>query len=307
MTTYTHDVLCVGHACYDLVFTVDHHPAPDEKARASAFLSCGGGTAANAAMTAAILGARTAFAGYLGSDIYGDQHLAELQAAGVDTCLVVRGVRATPISAIFVKPDGARSIVNYKGETNGLTPADLPLEVARLGDSPLGAMWPKVVLFDGHQPALALALAEWAAAQGIATVLDADTINAGNVELVRRCTLVAASERFAQDLSGAPTVETGLAALAQLAPNVVVTLGERGLIWQRGSETGALPAFAVQAVDTTGAGETFHGALAAGLAAGMDWLALLRYASAAGALCCTKHGARLGIPTAAEVERLVRG
>jgi sulfofructose kinase len=307
MTTYTHDVLCVGHACYDLVFTVDHHPAPDEKARASAFLSCGGGTAANAAMTAAILGARTAFAGYLGSDIYGDQHLAELQAAGVDTCLVVRGVRATPISAIFVKPDGARSIVNYKGETNGLTPADLPLEVARLGDSPLGAMWPKVVLFDGHQPALALALAEWAAAQGIATVLDADTINAGNVELVRRCTLVAASERFAQDLSGAPTVETGLAALAQLAPNVVVTLGERGLIWQRGSETGALPAFAVQAVDTTGAGDTFHGALAAGLAAGMDWLALLRYASAAGALCCTKHGARLGIPTAAEVERLLRG
>jgi sulfofructose kinase len=90
---------------------------------------------------------------------------------------------------------------------------------------------------------------------------------------------------------------------------VIVTLGERGLIWQRntedGTERGSLPAFAVTAVDTTGAGDAFHGALAAGLAAGMAWLPLLRYASAAGALCCTRYGARLGIPTAAEVAGLL--
>ena len=288
-------VLCVGHACYDLVFAVDHHPGPDEKARAHAFVSCGGGTAANAAMTAASLGANVAFAGYLGSDIYGDQHVAELHAAGVDTSFVVRGAQATPISAIFVKPDGARSIVNYTGDTNGLTAADVDFTAAR----------PRVVLFDGHQPALALAIAAWAQAQGIPTVLDADTVNEGNVELLRRCTLVAASERFAHDFFGVPTPEEGMAALARLSPAVVVTLSERGLIWQRGAETGALPAFAVEAVDSTGAGDTFHGALAAGLAAGMDWLPLLRYASAAGALCCTKHGARLGIPTAAEVAALL--
>lgn len=288
-------VLCVGHACYDLVFAVDHHPGPDEKIRAHAFVSCGGGTAANAAMTAASLGASVAFAGYLGSDIYGDQHLAEFHAAGVDTSLVVRGVQATPISAIFVKPDGARSIVNYTGAANWLTAADIDLTAIR----------PKVVLLDGHQPALALAIAEWAQTQGIATVLDADTVNAGSVELLRRCSLVAASERFALDFIGAPTPEAGMAGLARLSPAVVVTMSERGLIWQRGAETGALPAFAVEAVDSTGAGDTFHGALAAGVAAGMDWLPLLRYASAAGALCCTKHGARLGIPTAAEVAALL--
>lgn len=288
-------VLCVGHACYDLVFSVDHHPGPDEKARAHAFVSCGGGTAANAAMTAASLGARVAFVGYLGRDIYGDQHIAEFHVAGVNTSFVVRGAQATPISAIFVKPDGARSIVNHKGDTDGLTAVDVDFTAVR----------PKVVLFDGHQPALALAVAEWAQAQGIPTVLDADTVNEGNVELLRRCTLVAASERFAYDFFDAPTPEGGLAALAQLAPAVVVTLSERGLIWQRGSETGALPAFPVAAVDTTGAGDTFHGALAAGLAGGMAWLPLLRYASAAGALCCTKHGARIGIPTAAEVAALL--
>jgi sulfofructose kinase len=291
----SYSVLCVGHACYDLVFAVDHHPAPDEKVRAQAFVSCGGGTAANAAMTAAVLGATTAFAGYLGSDIYGDQHLAEFSAAGVDTSLIVRGVEATPISAIFVKPDGTRSIVNYKGDTNRLTTANVNFAVAQ----------PKVVLFDGHQPALALAIADWAQERGIVTVLDADTVNEGNIELLRHCTLVAASERFAHDLFAAPSPQAGMAELARCASAVVVTLGERGLIWQRGKESGALPAFAVNAVDTTGAGDCFHGALAAGLCADMDWLPLLRYASAAGALCCTKHGARLGIPSAAEVATLL--
>ncbi len=289
------DVLCVGHACYDLIFAVDHQPAPDEKARASAFTSCGGGTAANAAVTAAALGARTAFAGYLGDDIYGEQHLAEFHAAGVDTRLVVRGADATPISAIFVKPDGARSIVNYKGDTNRLNGDDLPFTTVS----------PKVVLFDGHQPALALAVAAWARKRGITTILDADTINEGNLELVRRCDIVAASEHFALAFTGAASPAAGMAALAAVAPVVIVTLGERGLIWQRAGETGVLPAFAVDVVDTTGAGDTFHGALAAGVARGMAWPELLRFASAAGALCCTKHGARLGIPTAAEVAALL--
>lgn len=289
------DVLCVGHACYDLIFAVDHHPAPDEKARASAFTSCGGGTAANAAVTAASLGARTAFAGYLGDDIYGEQHLAEFHAAGVDTRLVVRGADATPISAIFVKPDGARSIVNYKGDTNRLAEGDVQFDRVR----------PAVVLFDGHQPALALAMADWARKHGIVTILDADTVNEGNLELVRRCDIVAASEHFAQAFTGAATPAAGMAELANLAPAVIVTLGERGLIWQRHTETGALPAFTVEVVDTTGAGDTFHGALAAGVARGMPWLDLLRFASAAGALCCTKHGARLGIPTKDEVEAML--
>lgn len=289
------DLLCIGHACYDLVFAVDHHPEPDEKARASAFVSCGGGTAANAAVAAARLGAGVAFAGYLGDDLYGDQHLAELHDAGVATELVKRGAAWTPISAIFVKPDGRRSIVNYKGDTNSLGP----------GDVNLAALRPKAFLLDGHQPALAHAALQYARALNAPVVLDADTMNAGNVDLVRGADYVVASERFAHEYTGEQALPTALARLAALAPVAVVTLGERGLVWRRGDEIGALPAFPVHVVDTTGAGDAFHGAFAAGVAAGMPWPELLRFASAAGALCCTKQGARLGIPRRDEVDALL--
>ena len=116
---------------------------------------------------------------------------------------------------------------------------------------------------------------------------------------------VVASERFALEYSNQTSVEAGLAKLATVSPNVVVTLGERGLIWQRGTARGQLAAFPVNAVDTTGAGDAFHGAFAAGLALGMGWDELLRYASAVGALCCTKVGGRVGIPTAQEVREFL--
>jgi sulfofructose kinase len=103
------------------------------------------------------------------------------------------------------------------------------------------------------------------------------------------------SEKFALQLKG--DEQTALAYLADFAPVVVITLGERGLIWQCGQESGALPALAINAIDTTGAGDAFHGAFAAAIAAGLEWLTLLRYASVAGALCCEKMGARLGLPS----------
>jgi sulfofructose kinase len=289
------DVLCVGHACYDLVFLVDHHPGPDEKSRADAFLNCGGGTAANAAMTAARLGHRAAFSGYLGTDIYGEQHLSELREAGVNTSMVIHGTELTPLSAIFVKPDGQRSIVNYKGDTNRITPADVDLTRCS----------PKVVLLDGHQPALALHLAEYARQKRIPVVLDADTINAGNEKLVYTADYVVASERFAREITGEGDEKIAMARLVDMAPSVVVTMGERGLIWQDRQGRGSLPAYSVDVVDTTGAGDAFHGAFAAGVSAGMAWDVLLRYASAAAALCCMRQGARPGIPTGAEVREFL--
>ncbi|MEM7127683.1 MAG: PfkB family carbohydrate kinase [Chloroflexota bacterium] len=289
------DVLCVGIACHDIVFDVAHHPGPDEKMKASTLLNCGGGLASNGAVTAARLGAKTAFVGYLGSDIYGDLHLAEFHADGVNTDWVVRGDAPTSLSAIIVKPDGARTIVNHRGESEG----------ACTGLFDLTKLHAKSILIDGHQFEFTKELVDYAKANTIPVVLDADSLNPQSEYLVRVVDYVVASERFAHEYGDGVTAESGLKKLAAVAPNVVVTLGERGVIWQRGKTNGQLDAFFVEAVDTTGAGDAFHGAFAAGLAWQMEWVDLLRYASAVGALCCTRHGGRVGIPTADDVKKFL--
>ncbi|MGZ8219049.1 carbohydrate kinase family protein [Methylomagnum sp.] len=286
------DLLCVGHASYDLVFAVPHHPHADEKIFAGALIACGGGPAANAAVTVARLGYRAAFAGYLGDDPYGDLHLAELVRDGVATRLVVRGASPTPVSAVLVKPDGGRALVNYKGDTRHLAE----------GAIDFSSVAPKVILFDGHEPLISPPLA----AQGIPTVLDAGSLHRGTEALMFAVDYLVASEKFARQWLGADDPERALAGLSERSPAVVITLGERGLIWRRGTASGRLPAFAVEAVDTTGAGDAFHGAFAAAVAAGRDWLDTLRYASAVGALCCTGLGARPAIPDRARVERFMR-
>ncbi|MCA9872979.1 MAG: hypothetical protein KC441_04975 [Anaerolineales bacterium] len=291
------DVLCLGHAAYDLTFAVPHHPAPDEKSVADRFVGCGGGPAANAAVAVARLGGRSAFAGYLGDDVYGVLHLAELAAEGVDTRLVVRGPDPTPLSVILAKPDGRRALVNYRGSTRPLPANALDPAIFQ----------PHVILFDGLEPDLSPPVARWARAQGIPTVLDAGSVHRGTAALVGLVDYVVASEKFGLAFSGAAEARTAVSHLAAIAPTAVITLGARGLVWQRGAEAGELGAWAVTAVDTTGAGDAFHGALAYGLSQNRPWPDLLRYASAAAALCCTRHGARLGLPTATAVAALLTG
>ena len=289
------DVLCVGHASYDLIFTVPHHPGPDDKILADAFLACGGGPAANAAVTVARLGYRAAFAGYLGSDLYGDRHLKELQEDGVGTDLVVRGANPTPVSVIIVKPDGKRSLVNYKGETQQLADASLDFST----------VCPRVILFDGHEPLVSTPLAAVARKEKIATVLDAGSLHPGTQALMNRVDYLVCSEKFAAQWLGRNEPEDALDRLATLTPAVIITLGERGILWRVGEQRGSLSACPIRPVDTTGAGDAFHGAFAAGVAADLEWPAILRLASAAGALCCTKLGARSGIPFAPEVAELL--
>ncbi|WP_411725842.1 carbohydrate kinase family protein [Methyloglobulus sp.] len=279
------DVLCVGHASYDLVFSVMHHPGSDEKMVADSFISCGGGPAANAAVMVSKLGLRSAFVGYLGRDLYGEKHCQELQNNAVVVDKVVRGPSPTPLSMVLVKPDGKRALINYKGETK-------PLPEGAVDFSAINA---KVILFDGHEPLISTPLARYAKEQGISTVLDAGSVHEGTLALMGMVDYLVCSEKFALQLTG--DEETALSRLAAILPNVVITLGERGLIWQRGEMRGALPAFSVNVVDTTGAGDAFHGAFATAVASGKAWTESLRYASAAGALCCTKAGARYGLPT----------
>jgi sulfofructose kinase len=282
------DVLCVGHASYDLIYSVPHHPSADEKMLADGFLSCGGGPAANAAVMVAKLGLKSAFVGYLGDDLYGEMHRQELINHAVNVEKTVRGTLPTPLSMVLVKPDGKRALVNYKGETKPLAQDAVDFSLIKA----------KVILFDGHEPHISIPLAKFAKAHGIPMVLDAGSVHEGTLALIDKVDYLVCSEKFALQLHG--DTETALSQLAESSPNVVITLGEKGLIWQQDKVHGALSAFTVNVVDTTGAGDAFHGAFAAAVALEMSWNEILHYASVAGALCCTQVGARLGLPSSRE-------
>lgn len=290
------DVLCLGHASYDLIFQVPHHPEADEKTQADGFLGCGGGPAANAAVTVVRAGGSATFAGYLGTDIFGQRHWDELQENGVDTGFIVRGDAPTPLSAILVKPDGRRALVNYRGATRALPENAIDFSRCR----------PKVILFDGHEPLLSPPLAAWAKSQGIPTVLDAGSIHTGTRILMDQVDHLVCSEKFAHQATGFSSPDLAIEILIQHAPTAVITLGEKGLLWARqdGSH-GRLPAYPVDAIDTTGAGDAFHGAYALALAQGRNWQDTLRFASATAALSCTALGARLGIPRLAAIQTLL--
>jgi len=291
------DVLCVGQASHDLIFAVEHQPGADEKIAATAFTECGGGPAANAAVTVARLGGRAGFAGYLDRGLYGESHFRELRREGVIDDYIVRGDRPSPLSAILVKPDGARTVVNHRGKAVPLRPDELHLDTLAC----------KVMLFDGHEPLLGAHLVEKARAKNIPTMLDAGSLHDGTEILAPLVDYLVCSEIFAREYTGFPDLSAGLAALAALAPCVVITCGERGLLWKSPAAQGSMAPFAVTVVDTTGAGDVFHGALALALARRTEWLRALRFANAAAALCCTKLGARPGIPTATAVQAFLTG
>ncbi len=289
------DVLCVGHAVYDIVMTMDRHPGDDEKSLATGFTAAGGGPASNAALTVARLGGSAAFAGYLGNDTFGDLHFNELRAEGVLTDFIVRGAHPTPISAILVKPGGKRTIVTYKGATPILDSHQVDFSRIR----------PRAVLFDGHEPAISLPLAKGCRARGIITILDAGSVHRGTEELAPICDYLIGSEKFARDFCNGKDPEEAVKELALIAPAAAITLGEKGLVWHRKGTGGTLSPMAVDAVDTTGAGDIFHGAFALRTVLGDDMPAALLYASAAAALGCTRMGARAGIPKKNEVDGFI--
>jgi sulfofructose kinase len=289
------DVLCIGVTSYDLVFSVDHHPATDEKATAKTFMSCGGGPAANAALTVARLGLKAAFCGYLGNDIFGDLHFREFQASQINTDLLIRGEKATPISTILIKPNGERSLVNYRDSR--------PLTVDQINSSLLN---PKVILFDGHEPEISLHFMQRAKKSNIPTILDAGSVNPGTSLLYNKVDYLVCSEVFAREITREEDPEQALLVLSGKNPNVVLTMGEKGLLWKTSRNNGRLKAFAVNAVDTTGAGDVFHGAFARCIALNKQWQECLNFSSAAAAFSCARFGARTSIPNLAEVNQLIK-
>jgi sugar/nucleoside kinase (ribokinase family) len=294
-------VLCVGAAAYDLFFPLAGWLEENRKYEIASSRESGGGPAANAAYLLSRWGVGAALACVLGDDLYGRRIREEFREAGTDLRLTeTRAGAATPLSVILVNTaNGSRTLVNR------LAPAE-PLRFGPEALESLAALRPEVLLFDGHQPEAALqAMSLFPEAR---TILDAGSRRRGTELLATRVEFLAPSEAFARAMTGEQDLDSEagrrrcLHALAALnRREVVVTLGERGVLYLEKGEVRHLPAFRVRAVDTTGAGDVFHGAFAYAVLQGWALAETVRFAAMAAALSVTRPGARASIPALAEV------
>jgi sulfofructose kinase len=163
-------------------------------------------------------------------------------------------------------------------------------------------MNPKTVLFDGHQPNISIELAKDAEKMGIPVILDAGSVSDGTQILLPFTDYLVASEAYAREFTSQENLHSALNILNEYVNTVVITMGAAGVLWKNKYEQGKMDAVKIKAIDTTGAGDTFHGVFALGVAKGKKLIENLNCASVAAALCCTKFGARSGIPHRVNVE-----
>ncbi|MDN4999266.1 sugar kinase [Bradyrhizobium sp. GCM10027634] len=292
-------VICLGLSALDQVWRVDRSfSGESEKIKAIAYDTLGGGMAANASVAVARLGASVAFWGRAGDDAAGHEMNAAFVSEGVD----VENFRLFPggrssVSGIIVDSSGERQIVNFRG----LYPeaADwLPREAVARASS---------VLADPRWVEGAATLFREARARGIPTVLDGDVADADVFERLLPLTDHAIFSEPALTAFAGSVEDKSLAALARFGCRVIaVTRGEGGVSWYENGQLHRQAAYAVEVVDTTGAGDVFHGAYALAVGVGLDVRAAMAFSAATAAMKCRHAGGRNGIPDINECLEFMR-
>lgn len=293
------DVIGLGFTTLDTIGLVPHLPRLDQGAPLLALTRQGGGPVAQALVTLSRLGARTGFIGRVGDDEAGLAMRHGLSAEGVDVSrLQIEPAATSPQCIILVdQPTGKRSICCNRGSVAAI-PNDVDLTYACAGS---------YLHLDGYSPAAALVAAQAARAAGVTVCLDAGGPGRHLHDLVPVTDVLIAAERFARDIATDGTIETGARQLLAMGPTiVVVTRGERGSYARTAEQELVTPAFEVPVVDTTGAGDVFHGGFLYGLLQGWELARTARFATGAAALKCTKLGGRAGIPRLPDVESFLR-
>ncbi|HZX03325.1 ribokinase [Kribbella sp.] len=304
------DVCVLGSFMKDLVASAERRPLPGETLHGTGFAEHLGGKGVNQAIAAARMGARTAIVGTIGEDRYGEEFLELLASNGVDTSWIVRHPSlGTGVGLPLVLPDGGNSIIIVSRANAAITGLDV--ETAR--DVLTGS---KVLSVQLELPVEAShAALRLASAAGVTTILTPAPVGPIDPALAAYVDILVPNEVEAAALTGldcddesqVPMIARKLAEDWDLR-GCVVTLGARGayVLDRAGSFEERIPPFAVDTVDTVGAGDAFCGSLAASLAEGTALVDAVRLANAAGALSTTVNGAAASAPTRADALALLQ-
>jgi ribokinase len=294
--SYRFDVVGLGMATLDVLIRLDQMPTWEGSAGFRSFRFDGGGPVGTAMVAAAKLGARAAFVGTSGSDEASDVKLCSFVEAGVDIGHLVR--RPGPedqVVVVFVDAEsGERVFCGNRGDRyRPLVEADLDREY--ITQAPF-------LHLDLYHAKAAIIAAQWMHEAGGSVVLDLGKTNGSLSERAQRILpyvdVLIGGMGVSRAITGIPRVEDAADHLIELGiRHYVETLGEKGSYTVTPSERFHTPAFPVEVVDTTGAGDVFHGAYIVGLLHGWNLQRVAQFAAAVSAVKCTQLGGRAGIPT----------
>ncbi len=292
----------LGQCSLDYLTSTGSYPKADTKTEVFGFSVQGGGPVATALVTLARLGVKTYFSGVVSDDRAGKEIKAGLKSEGVD------------IRALKVRPGGESQKAFIVAGTRSATrnifwqrPTVEPLAPEEVAGGFVKGI--DFLLLDGLMPEASITAATLAREAGVPVMLDAGSLRPGMEKLIPLCDAVVGSETFARAYGGAP--QKALKGLREAGVELAtITLGAGGSVTRTETDTGlksfTSPAFKVDVVDTTGAGDVFHGAYIYGLLKGWEIEPVLKFASATAALKCKKPGGRHGIPSLRTVQNFLR-
>ncbi len=286
-------ILCLGHATYDVTLPLDEYPVENTKNRVQERIECGGGPASTAAYLLGSWGADVHFAGIVGNDFYGHKIKEEFESVNVNTkYLELRDNHSTTSSFVLAnRQNGSRTTFAYKPKKVEMSKFELDFN-------------PDVILIDGQEYEMSKNLLT--KYPNALTIIDAGRDTNEVIELCKMVKWVACSKEFAEKVTGMEiiydnneTIKNVYSKLKEIFKNeVVVTLEDKGCLYN----FEIIKSIKLKSIDSTGAGDIFHGALTYYLANGYDPKYALQLANYAGAISVSRIGTRNSIPTKEEME-----
>jgi ribokinase len=295
------NIVVVGSANTDMVVKSPRIPGPGETVIGSEFLMAAGGKGANQAVAATRLGAKVTFVACLGNDVFGDQAIAGYEREGIDVSFVVRDPQAASgVALIIVDEQGENSIAVASGANARLSPADVKRAASRIAQADALLVQLEVPM-DAVRQAVILAYHA-----GVPVILNPAPAQEMDADLLERVAVATPNEHEIKVVVGQRDQDAAISAmLGAGTQTILVTLGKRGVLWATETARTLVPAYEVQAVDTTAAGDAFNGGLACALGQGKPMADAIRYANAVAALSVTRMGAQPSLPTAKEVDNFL--
>lgn len=290
-------VLCIGHASFDITMPMDFYPVENTKYRVNDVMKCGGGPASNAAYLLAKWGVETYFAGVVGNDEYGKKIKKEFKEIGVDTTYLELDKNSETTLSFIInnKKNGSRTILTNRGKK-----LELSKEIE---------IKPDIILMDGEELKTCKKIIK--ENPEAISIIDAGSLRPTVLELAKLVDYVVCSKAFAEEYTGirinihdSEVMKTIFKKMRKEFKNVVITLEGKGSVYQDDRKINLMPSLKVESVDSTGAGDIYHGAFAYGILNGFDMEKTILMSNIAGALSVTKLGGRNSMPTLKEVKDL---